>query len=123
MEMTFPHSAVRQDSVMGRIDHKAMLAIVMSRQANSRTVHALRQAENNKRAAGDNAEQRIHYFASHNSQEMATCGAFWGNAITEPKFELAVNQAGSTIIKDHGLDNGVTGEQLNLAGHGALRTI
>ena len=123
MEMTFPHSAVRQDSVMGRIDHKAMLAIVMSRQANSRTVHALRQAENKKRPVGDNAEQRIHYFATHDSQEMAACGAFWGNVQTEPKLELAVNQAGSTNIKDHDLNDEATGEQLNLAGHGALRTI
>jgi hypothetical protein len=123
MEMTFPHSAMRQDSVMGRIDHKAILAAVMSRQANCRTVHALRQAENKKRAVCDKAEQRIHYFANHDGQEMTVCGAFWGNVITKPKFELGVNQAGSMNIKDHGLNNRVTGAQLNHAGHGALRTI
>ena len=123
MEMTFPHKAARQDSVIGRIDHNAMFAAVMSRQANSRTVRALRQAEHTQLVPGDNAEQRIHYFANHTCQKTAACGAFWGNARTKQNFESSVNQADSTNIKDHELNNGMTGEQLNLAGHGASRTL
>ena len=62
MEMTFPHFAPRQDSDT-RIDHKVMLAGAIARQANSRTVSAVRRAEAATQLPGDAAEQRIHYFA------------------------------------------------------------
>ncbi len=120
MEMTFPHFAVRQDSV-GRTDLDSILATAIARQANSRTVRAVRRAEAAAVVAADPADQRIHYFAHYDVQKMAVRGAFWRNAMREPTSEQAVYQAGSTNIKVLELEDWGTGEQLNLAGHGALR--
>jgi hypothetical protein len=123
MEMTFPHSAMRQDSVTSRHDFKAMLAAAMARQANSRTVRALRQAEREAVSGGDNVANRIHYFANAVDQEMAIRGAFWRNVKPEPTSEPAVYQAALAYIKEQSLNPDSTGEKLNHAGHGALRTL
>jgi hypothetical protein len=111
MEMTFPHFAPRQDSDT-RIDHKVMLAGAIARQANSRTVSAV---------PGDAAEQRIHYFAQADQLKVAVRGAFWRDIDMKPKSESGVYHAGSTNIKVRDLEDDGTGEQLNHAGHGALR--
>ena len=120
MEMTFPHFAPRQDSVT-KADHLAMLALAIARQANSQTVRAVRRAEASMLAHGDPAEQRIHYFARQGAKKMAVCGAFWRDAVRELTSEQAVYHAGSTNIKVRDLEDDGTGEQLNHAGHGALR--
>ncbi len=122
MEMTFPHFAPHGDS-HSRIDHEALIATVVARQANSRTVRALRRAELMGRAGGSEAEQRIHYFARRGSQKMAVRGAFWRNADKERTSEQVVYQAGSTNIKVREVEHNGTGEQLNHAGHGALRKL
>jgi hypothetical protein len=120
MEMTFPHFALRQDSVSpNRLD--AMLATVIARQANSRTVRTMRRAEKTVLAGGDAAEQRIHYFAYKETQEMAVRGAFWRDTKQQPTSEQAVYQAGSNNVKVLELKQYGTGEQFNHAGHGALR--
>lgn len=123
MEMTFPHSAMRQDSVTGRHDHKAMLAVAIARQANSRTVRALRQAEGKAVPGDDIVGDRIHYFAHAVGQEMAVRGAFWRDVTPEPTSEPAVYQAALAYIKEQSLNPDSTGEKLNHAGHGALRTL
>jgi hypothetical protein len=118
MEMTFPHFAKRQDSV-GRFGFDAMLATAIARQASSRTVRAVRQAELGAKAEGDAAEQRIHYFAQIGDRKMAVRGAFWRDERSEPTSERIVYQAGSINIKVRDLEDDGTGEQLNHAGHGA----
>lgn len=120
MEMTFPHFAVRHDSGT-RPELDDMLAVVAARQANSRTVRAVRLAETDVQARGDSAEQRIHYFARLGPPKMAVRGAFWRDTKPEPISEQAVYQAGSTNIKVNELQDYGTGEQFNHAGHGALR--
>ncbi len=120
MEMTFPHFAPRQDSDT-RIDHKVMLAGAIARQANSRTVSAVRRAEAATQLPGDAAEQRIHYFAQADQLKVAVRGAFWRDIDMKPKSECGVYHAGSTNIKVRDLEDDGTGEQLNHAGHGALR--
>lgn len=123
MEMTFPHHALRQDSANGRFDHKAMLAAAIARQANSRTVRALRRAERIPADDGDEVGQRIHYFAHHDEQKMAVRGAFWRDVCREAKNEAAIYQSDSVNFKDQQLDHQATGEQLNHAGHGTSRTL
>ena len=124
MEMTFPHKAVSRDSAEGRKDHKAILAAVIARQANSRTVRAVRRAELGMSAAGDNVDNRIHYFAGHAPNRMAVRGAFWRDIEVKPKAESGVYQAGSMYIKDPDLEGQVaTGEYLNLAGQGTMRKL
>jgi hypothetical protein len=123
MEMTFPHAALRQGPVAGRMSYNAMLAAATNRQTHSHTVRALRQAERIARATNDDQQSRINYFANNDGRETAVSGAFWGSSAMQPKCESAVYQAGSTNIKDHELDHAVTGEQLHLAGHGTLRTL
>jgi hypothetical protein len=122
MEMTFPHFAPRQDSDSW-IDHKAMLATAIARQANSRTVHAVRRAEAAAQIVGDNAEQRMHYFAHADLRKVSVRGAFWRNVDVKPKSEADVYHAGSTNIKVRDLEDVGTGEQLNHAGHGAVRKL
>jgi hypothetical protein len=120
MEMTFPHFAPRQESV-GSVGLDALLATVIARQANSRTVRTMRRAESTAHAAGDPAEQRIHFFAHKEAQKMAIRGAFWRDEKAEPTSERAVYQAGSNNIKVRDLEPHGTGDQFNHAGHGALR--
>lgn len=122
MEMTFPHSDLRQEPATGHKDYKAMLAAVVARQTNSRTVRALRRAE--RLTMSDNHVDRcIHYFAQNDVEEMPVSGAFWASSEPVSKSESAVYQAGSTNIKDHELNHVGTGDQSNLVGHGVLRTL
>jgi hypothetical protein len=123
MEMTFPHHSLRQDPVTSRNETKAILATVAARQADSRTVRILRQAERGGLPHGNDAEQRIRYFAKQDVQKMAVRGAFWRHTEVKPNAELDVYQSGSVYFKDQYLDHASTGEHLTLAGHGALRTI
>ena len=122
MEMTFPHFAARQDSA-GQVGLETLLASVIARQANSQTVRAVRRAETAALAYGDDGEQRIHYFAQYGVRKTAVRGAFWRDEKSEPSSEQAVYQAGSMNIKVRDLEDDGTGEQLNHAGHGALRKL
>ncbi|MGB5077115.1 MAG: hypothetical protein WBO17_06520 [Sphingorhabdus sp.] len=123
MEMTFPHSVACQHSVNGRVDHRTLLAAARARQVSSQTVRLLRRAETTNRNPAEDAAERLHYFAHTNCPKTAARGAFWRDSGLEQKLESAVNQAGSTNIKDQGTKYDPTGEQLNLAGHGASRTL
>ncbi len=131
MEMTFPHLATRQHALDRRHNHDAIVATIVARQANSRTVRAMlmaRRASFKSIAPSDDAvEQRIHYFGSHPVDGEAPCGSFVGMqstpAMTENKTEFGVYQIDSANIKALGLPTGGTGEQANLVGHGASRTI
>lgn len=120
MEMTFPHFAQRQDSDT-RSGYKAMLAIVIARQAASRTVRAVRRAELLCEPTGDSAQQRINYFALAGRVKVAVSGAFWPYSGTNHKSESGVYHAGSSNIKVHELMHAATGEQFNRAGHGARK--
>ncbi len=122
MEMTFPHFAQRQDSV-GPVRLDVLLAVTIARQSRSQTVRTLRRAETALRLEGDYTEQRIHYFAQRGSQKTAVRGAFWRDTMPNLIAEQAVYQAGSTNIKVRDLKNDGAGEQLNHAGHGALRKL
>ncbi len=123
MEMTFPHYTLRQDSVGSQKDYRTLLAVVNARQANSRTVRALRQAESVSSVNGDYIDQRLHYFAGQHSRIMAVRGEFWPGAKVKPNTEPDVYQAGSTNIKVRLVEDQPTGEQLNHAGHGASRKL
>jgi hypothetical protein len=122
MEMTFPHFAKRQDSD-GPVRLDLLLGATIARQSRSQTVRTLRRAETALRLEGDYTEQRIHYFAQRGSQKTAARGAFWRDTMPNMIAEQAVYQAGSTNIKVRDLKNDGTGEQLNHAGHGALRKL
>jgi hypothetical protein len=123
MEMTFPHQALRQDSVNRRFGHRSVLAAASARQAASRTVAMLRRAERGPASIGDEAEQRIRYFGRHDDQKLAVRGAFWRDVAPTRITEAPVYHADLANIKDVSLIREATGEQLNHAGHGALRTI
>ena len=123
MEMTFPHHALRQESVDDRKDYRALISVVAARQANSRTVRALRRAESSLSATGSDADQRVHYFARPDSSRLAVRGAFWQPMTVNQNCEPDVYQAGSTNIKVQLLEDQSTGEQLNRAGHGASRKL
>lgn len=122
MEMSFPHQSAHRDSVSGRIDHKAMLATVISRQSNSQTVRALRRAELLNKAQGDEVAQRIHYFACYKDDEMAVSGAFWHNLDEPKKYETSIYQSGLINIKHNDLQLDRTGDHSNRVGHGVSRT-
>jgi hypothetical protein len=122
MEMTFPHFAPRQDSV-GQTGHRTMLAAIIAQQANSQTVRVVRRAELAGGPSGDAAAQRINYFARPGAHNMLVRGAFWRNIEREPTSEQAVYQAGSTNIKVLAVEAIQAGDQLNHAGHGALRKL
>lgn len=109
MEMTFPHAVQSQNSVDGRNDFVAMLAAAAARQANSRTVRAVRRTAGNAAAIGDATTQRIDYFASQKAQNVAVCGAFWRQSKPEHMCEDAIYQADSGYIKDDQLKDEATG--------------
>jgi hypothetical protein len=123
MEMTFPCPLLREDSIDDRIARQTILSIAASRQANSRTVHTLRQAERTLQADGKGNAERIHYFAHHANRKTAVRGAFWRNCKHKTTYEPTVYQAALVNIKHYDLDNEGTGEQFNHAGHGASRTL
>jgi hypothetical protein len=123
MEMTFPHQALRQDSVNRRLGDRSVLAVASARQAESWTVAVVRRAERGPASIGDEAEQRIRYFGRHDGQKLAVRGAFWRDVAPERVTEAPVYHADLANIKDVSLFHQATGEQLNHAGHGTLRTI
>lgn len=123
MEMTFPHTAPRQDSVDRKNDYVAMLAMASARQANSRTVRAVRRAANGMEASGDFITRRINFFATKDRAKVAVCGAFGQKNKAEPMCEADVYQSDSGYIKDHHLQDKATGVQLTHAGHGVSRTL
>lgn len=123
MEMTFPHQALRQDSVSGRIGHTTILSMVAARQARSQTVRVLRRAETASARQGSADVDRIHYFAHYDDGKTPACGAFWQFSGKANKCETSVYQAGLVNIKHDDLDDDATGEQLTHAGHGAMRTL
>lgn len=122
MEMTFPHFAANQDSPR-RVGLGMLLASVIARQANSQTVRVVRRAETAPLVYGDDKEQRIRYFARNGVRKMAVRGAFWRVPKPALTSEHGVYQAGSKNIKVRDLNDDGTGEQLNHAGHGALRKL
>ncbi|MEP7351054.1 MAG: hypothetical protein ABI668_14035 [Sphingorhabdus sp.] len=121
MEMNFPHPVSPQRAVSGRKDHKAMLAQVIARQANSRTARFMMRANRTEHdpgaTKGEMLEQMIHYFGSHDTDKKSPSGAFWtsncGEKAVEQNTELGVYQNASTNVKTHHLDVGRTGEQGN----------
>jgi hypothetical protein len=123
MEMTFPHESVSQNSAIHRNDHKALIAAIMARQANSRTVQLLRRVDGAMSAGGDAASQRIQYFASRKSDKVAVCGAFWRENEADHKCKDAIYQANSAYIKDQQIEEDATGVQSTHAGHGVSRTL
>lgn len=123
MEMTFPHESVSQNSVVRRNDHKALIAAITARQANSRTVQLLRRVGDNMSVAGDAASQRIQYFTSEKSEKVAVCGAFWRAIEPDRKCEDTIYQANSAYIKDQQIEENATGVQSTHVGHGVSRTL
>lgn len=123
MEMTFPHTLPSQDSVDRKNDYVAMLAMASARQANSRTVHVVRQAAKGIEAGGDFMTRRLNYFATKDRAKAAVYGAFWKINVAEPICEADVYQSDSGSIKDHRLEDKATGVQLTHAGHGVSRTL
>ena len=121
--MAFPHHALRQDSVSGRIGHRTILSIAAARQARSQTVRLLRRAEMALATQGSADVDQIHYFARYDNRKPAACGAFWQFSGKANKCETSVYQAGLVNIKHDDLDDDATGEQLTHAGHGAMRTL
>jgi hypothetical protein len=123
MEMTFPHQTLRQDSASRRLGHSSVLAVASARQAGSRTVAMLRRAKREPSTICDDLAQRIHYFSQQNSEKMAVCGAFSHSVTLQEYNETTVYQSDLANVKVASLNQGATGEQLNHAGHGALRKI
>lgn len=122
MEMTFPSIGQRQQATRS-CDHKAILARVSARQARSQTVCLVRQAELATRPAGDDVEQRIHYFADPGKGRMAVRGAFRSKVDDGEKSEFGVYQPGLVNFKHPDLLFQTTGEVTNLAGQGTSRTL
>lgn len=121
MEMNFPHFALRQEPDSNRVDLKAVLDAARLRQANSRTVKALRQAEEGNLEDPDDLAARIHYFALESQADMPVRGSFWQKADAEKLNEETVYQAALANVKDQALSTIETGTELNQAGHGALQ--
>lgn len=123
MEMTFPSLGAHRDKVNRLGDHRAILAAAGARQAKSRTVRMVRQAEQATLPTGNEAEQRINYFADNAAPEMAVRGAFWRDTQMSEQTEPGVYQSGLVNFKDLCLEPKPTGEQTTLAGQGRSRKL
>jgi hypothetical protein len=119
MEMNFPHHALRQDSDISRKDRQSALDAARLRQANSRTVRFLHQADQGGAAERDDLAARIHCFAAAPNAERAVGGSFWHKSGPEKTNELSVYHTALGNIKAHFLPIDATGTELTLAGHGA----
>lgn len=119
MEMNFPHHALRQDSDVSPKDIKSVLDAARLRQANSRTVQVLHQAEQGGAQEPDELAARIHCFTADPNVGMGVGGSFWQKTEPEKTDEASVYHAASVNIKDQLLPVGETGTELTLAGHGA----
>ena len=119
MEMNFPHHALRQDSDISRKDRQSALDAARLRQANSRTVRFLHQADQGGAAEPDDLAARIHCFAAAPNAERAVGGSFWHKSGPEKKDKPPVYQTALGNIKGRLLPIDATGTELTLAGHGA----
>jgi hypothetical protein len=119
MEMTFPHHALRQDSDISRKDRQSALDAARLRQANSRTVRFLHQADQGGAPEPDNLAARIQCFAAAPNAERAVGGPFWQKSGPEKTDKPPVYHTALGNIKAHLLPIDATGIELTLAGHGA----
>jgi hypothetical protein len=119
MEMNFPHHALRQDSDISRKDRQSALDAARLRQANSRTVRFLHQADHGRAPEPDDLAARIHCFAAAPNAERAVGGSFWHKSGPEKTNEPSVYHTALGNIKAHLLPIDATGTELTLAGHGA----
>lgn len=119
MEMNFPHNALRHDSDISRKDRQSALDAARLRQANSRTVRFLHQADKDGAPEPDDLAARIHCFAAAPNAERAVGGSFWHKSGPEKTNEPSVYHTALGNIKGHLLPIDATGTELTLAGHGA----
>ena len=119
MEMNFPHHALRQDSDISRKDRQSALDAARLRQANSRTVRFLHQADQCGAPEPDDLAARIHCFAAAPNAERAVGGSFWQKSGPEKTNEPPVYQTALGNIKGRLLPIDAAGTELTLAGHGA----
>ena len=119
MEMTFPHHALRQDSDISRKDRQSALDAARLRQANSRTVRFLHQADQCGAPEPDDLAARIQCFAAAPNAERAVGGPFWQKSGPEKTDKPPVYHTALGNIKGHLLPIDATGTELTLAGHGA----
>ena len=119
MEMTFPHHALRQDSDISRKDRQSALDAARLRQANSRTVRFLHQADQGGAPEPDDLAARIQCFAAAPNAERAVGGPFWQKSGPEKTDKPPVYHTALGNIKGRLLPIDATGTELTLAGHGA----
>jgi hypothetical protein len=119
MEMNFPHHALRQDSDISRKDRQSALDAARLRQANSRTVRFLLQADQGGAREPDDLAARIQCFAAAPNAERAMGGPFWQKSGPEKTDKPPVYQTALGNIKGRLLPIDATGTELTLAGHGA----
>jgi hypothetical protein len=89
------------------------------RQANSRTVRFLHQADKGGAPEPDNLAARIHCFAAAPNADRAVGGSFWQKSGPEKTDKPPVYQTALGNIKGRLLPIDATGTELTLAGHGA----
>ena len=121
MDMNFPHKALRQESDISRKDRKSVLDAVRLRQANSRTVRFLHQAEQGGAPEPDELAARIQCFTADPSARFTVGGSFWQKTDPEKTYEPNIYHAALVNIKDQLLTIDATETELNLAGHGAKK--
>ena len=121
MEMNFPHHALRHDSDINPKDRKSALDAARLRQANSRTVRFLHQAEQSGAPEPDELAARIQCFAANPNAGCAVGGSFLQETDPEKAHEPNIYHAALVNIKDQLLTIDATETELNLAGHGAKK--
>jgi hypothetical protein len=119
MEMNFPHNALRHDSDISQKDRQSALDAARLRQANSRTVRFLHQADQGSATEPDDLAARIQCFAAAPNAERAVGGPFWQKSRPEKTDKPPVYQTALGNIKGRLLPIDATGTELTLAGHGA----
>ncbi|MEY3916394.1 MAG: hypothetical protein RLZZ103_1894 [Pseudomonadota bacterium] len=119
MEMNFPHNALRHDSDISQKDRQSALDAARLRQANSRTVRFLHQADQGGAPEPDDLAARIQCFAAAPNAERAVGGPFWQKSRPEKTDKPPVYQTALGNIKGRLLPIDATGTELTLAGHGA----
>jgi hypothetical protein len=119
MEMNFPHHALRKDPDINPKDRKSVLDAVRLRQANSRTVQFLHQAEQGGALEPDVLAARIQCFAANPNASFAVGGSFWQGTDPEKTYEPNIYHAALVNIKDQLLTIDATETELTHVGHGA----
>lgn len=117
--MSFPHHALRKFAESPSDSRRSVLDAARARQAKSRTVRALNQAEHGNTTDGDDLAARIQCFSAEPDADIAVRGAFWQKEETTNMHEDPVYQSGSVNIKHDPLSAFGTGTDSNFAGHGA----